>query len=242
VSLTAGEADRQCIAERADNGVDFGRQPAARPPGRFPAAFFWARRRYADARAQSLRRSWHIRGPDRPLADDHAGVRSAVRKILSETIAARAGFVAEAETLNTWLAQTLDKPAQLFGPVQKTAEMTHLPALRPIGNRDRNRRPVDIHPHEDGIAHQIRPQCLRLSVRPIRRNPRIRHAVGRTASRCTRRAYGLGEGREREPELIGAQGRRRSAIGEQVVLASLIPFPVSPPSAVTAAGEACTDA
>lgn len=40
VSLTAGQADRQRIAERVDDGVDFGRQPAARPPDRFPAAVF----------------------------------------------------------------------------------------------------------------------------------------------------------------------------------------------------------
>ena len=40
VSLTAGQADRQRIAERVDDGVDLGRQPAARPPNRFRAAVF----------------------------------------------------------------------------------------------------------------------------------------------------------------------------------------------------------
>jgi len=52
MSLTAGQADRQRIAERIDDGVDLGCQPAARPPDRFRAAvFFWVRQRYADARA-----------------------------------------------------------------------------------------------------------------------------------------------------------------------------------------------
>ncbi len=40
VNLTAGQADRQRIAERVDDGVDLGRQSAARPPDRFLAAVF----------------------------------------------------------------------------------------------------------------------------------------------------------------------------------------------------------
>lgn len=40
VNLTAGQADRQRVAERVDDGVDLGRQPAARPPDRFPASVF----------------------------------------------------------------------------------------------------------------------------------------------------------------------------------------------------------
>ena len=40
VDLTAGQADRQRIAERVDNGVDLGRQSAARSPDRFLAAIF----------------------------------------------------------------------------------------------------------------------------------------------------------------------------------------------------------
>jgi hypothetical protein len=39
--------------------------PRDRPTACSPP-FFWARPRYADGRAQSLRRSWHIRCPDRP--------------------------------------------------------------------------------------------------------------------------------------------------------------------------------
>jgi hypothetical protein len=40
IRLTAGHADRQRIAERVDDGVDLGCQPAARPPDRFRAAVF----------------------------------------------------------------------------------------------------------------------------------------------------------------------------------------------------------
>ena len=43
VGLTARQADRQRIAERIDDGVDLGRQSAARPPERFrPAVFLGA--------------------------------------------------------------------------------------------------------------------------------------------------------------------------------------------------------
>ncbi len=43
VRLTAGQADRQRIAERVDDGVDLGRQSAARPPERFrPTVFLGA--------------------------------------------------------------------------------------------------------------------------------------------------------------------------------------------------------
>jgi hypothetical protein len=44
-------------------------------------------------------------------------------------------------------------------------------ALPPIGNRDRNRRLVDIHSHENGIVHQVRPSCLRLCIGPSDGNP-----------------------------------------------------------------------
>lgn len=40
VGLTAGQADRQRIAERVNDGVDLGRQSAARPPERFRATVF----------------------------------------------------------------------------------------------------------------------------------------------------------------------------------------------------------
>jgi hypothetical protein len=56
------------------------------------------------------------------------------------------------------LAQALDKLADVIGAVQ----LTYFPTARPTGNRDRNRRFVDIHSHEDGIVHQVRPPCLRL--------------------------------------------------------------------------------
>ena len=52
----------------------------------------------------------------------------------------------------------------MIGAIQKIAEIAHLPTARPIGNRDRNRRLVDIHSHEDGIVHQVRPPCLRLCI------------------------------------------------------------------------------
>ena len=78
-----------------------------------------------------------------------------------QPIAARAGFVAEPWLL-TSLAQALDKLADVIGAVQKIAEMAHLPTARPVGNSNRNRRFVDIHSHEDGITHQVRPPCLRL--------------------------------------------------------------------------------
>ena len=40
VDVSAGQADRQRIAEGIDNGVDLGRQSAARSPDRFFAAVF----------------------------------------------------------------------------------------------------------------------------------------------------------------------------------------------------------
>ncbi len=40
VDLSARQADRQRITERVDDGVDLGRQSAARPPDRFLAAVF----------------------------------------------------------------------------------------------------------------------------------------------------------------------------------------------------------
>jgi len=70
-----------------------------------------------------------------------------------QPVTARTGFVAEAQSLTASLAETLYKLADVIGAVQKIAEMAHLLAARPIGNRDRNRRFVDIHSHEDGILH-----------------------------------------------------------------------------------------
>jgi hypothetical protein len=79
-----------------------------------------------------------------------------------QPIVARAGFVAEPQSLTASLAQVLDKLADVIGAVQKIAKLTYFPTARPTGNRDRNRRFVDIHSHEDGIVHQVRPPCLRL--------------------------------------------------------------------------------
>jgi len=78
-----------------------------------------------------------------------------------QPVAARAGFVAEAESLTASLAQALDELGDVISAVQKIAKLTHLPTARPAGNRDRNRF-VNIHSHEDGIVHQVRPACLRL--------------------------------------------------------------------------------
>ena len=76
--------------------------------------------------------------------------------------AARAGFVAEPQSLNASLAQALDKLADVIGAVQKIAKLTYFPTARPTANRDRNRRFVDIHSHQDGIVHHLRPPSLRL--------------------------------------------------------------------------------
>jgi hypothetical protein len=48
-----------------------------------------------------------------------------------QPITARAGFVAEPQSLNASLAEALDKLADLIGAVQKIAEMAHLPAAFP---------------------------------------------------------------------------------------------------------------
>jgi len=84
------------------------------------------------------------------------------RDLPMQPIAARAGFVAESQSMTASLAQALDKLADVIGAVQKIAKLTYFPTARPTGNRDRNRRFVDIHSHEDGIVHQVRPPCLRL--------------------------------------------------------------------------------
>ena len=67
-----------------------------------------------------------------------------------QSLTARAGFIAQAQPL-TAPAQTLYKLADVIGAVQKIAKMPHVPAACPIGNRNGNRRLVDIHSHEDVI-------------------------------------------------------------------------------------------
>jgi hypothetical protein len=67
-----------------------------------------------------------------------------------QPIAARVGFVAVPQSLTASLAQALDKLADVIGAVQKIAKLTYFPTARPTCNRDRNRRFVDIHSHEDG--------------------------------------------------------------------------------------------
>jgi hypothetical protein len=53
-----------------------------------------------------------------------------------QPIAARAGFVAEPQSLTASLAQALDKLADVIGAVQKIAEMAYFSTARPIGNCD----------------------------------------------------------------------------------------------------------
>ena len=61
VRLAAGQEEVDRVAQRVDQGVDFGAQSAARAPDRLVLTSFFGRRRYAGGRAQQCCRSSRIR-------------------------------------------------------------------------------------------------------------------------------------------------------------------------------------